>query len=277
MPTRSRPAMRRRWPLGLAALIGFLLLGSIVAAVVKGARVKGSVPGKAAILGLAATGDGFLIGTADGLLTSTDGSTWTALDGFEGESLVAGAGRGAAVLSSEVLYRFSDLDSFRAAMPGLSGVTALTRLPDGTMFVARGREVLRIGTDGSRSPVGFNEGPEEILALAVVEGASTEMLAGNLSSGLWRSDDQGRTWERILETPIRAALLDRAEPGRRLIGTAGGVLWSTETDPWQFTDLRVAVEALAETDDGYLAITADRLLFESADGLKWKVRPAGEP
>ena len=269
--------MRRRWPLGLAALIGFLLLGSMIAAVVKGARVKGSVPGKAAILGLAATQDGFLIGTADGVLTSSDGSTWTALEGFEGESLVAGAGPGAAALSSGALYRFSDLDSFRAAPPGLSGVTALTGLPDGTVFVARGREVLRIDTDGSRSPVAFDEGPEEILALAIGEGANPEMLAGDLSSGLWRSEDQGRTWERILETPIRAALVDRAEPGRRLIGTAGGVLWSTETQPWQFTDLRVAVEALAETDDGYLAITSDRLLFESSDGLEWKVRPAGAP
>src|SRR5687767_5125881 len=104
--------MRRRWPLGLAALIGFLLLGSMVAAVVNGVRVKGSVPGKAAILGLAATGDGFLIGTADGVLTSGDGSTWTAVDEFSGESLVAGAGSGVALLSGGTLYRSGDLEDF---------------------------------------------------------------------------------------------------------------------------------------------------------------------
>lgn len=269
--------MRRRWPLGLAAVIGFLLVGSMIAAVVKGARVKGSVPGKAAILGLAATEDGFLIGTADGLLTSSDGSTWTAVDEFSGESLVAGAGSGVALLSSGTLYRSADLENFTEAVPDLRGVTALTGTYEGTVLAARGREILRIGPDGPQEPVEFERGPREILALAVGEDVSNEMLAGDLSSGLWRSEDDGRNWERILETPIRAALVDRAEPGRRLIGTAGGVLWSTETQPWQFTDLRVAVEALAETDDGYLAITSDRLLFESSDGLEWKVRPAGAP
>lgn len=264
--------MRRRWPLGLAALIGFLLVGSMVAAVVKGARVKGSVPGKAAILGLAATENGFLIGTAEGVMKSSDGGTWTALDDFEGESLLAGAGSGVAVLSSGTLYRSADLENFRQAAPDLKGVTALTGSSDGTVIAARGRELIRMGPGGPPEPVEFERGPREILALAVGEGSPTEMLAGDLSSGLWRSGDEGRSWERILQTPIRAALVDRAEPGRRLIGTAGGVLWSTETEPWQFTDLRVAVEALAETDDGYLAITSDRLLFESADGLKWKVR-----
>lgn len=269
--------MRRRWPLGLAAIIGFLLVGSMVVAVVKGARVKGSVPGKAAILGLAATDDGFLIGTAEGVLTSSDGSTWTALDEFGGESLVAGAGSGVALLSAGALYRSDDLERFTEVMPGLKGVTALTGTSDGTVLAARGRELIRVGPDGPQAPVEFEKGPREILALAVGEGSPPEMLGGDLSTGLWRSEDKGRSWERILETPIRAALVDRAEPGRRLIGTAGGVLWSTETEPWQFTDLRVAVEALAETGDGYLAITSDRLLFKSSDGLEWKVRPAGEP
>jgi hypothetical protein len=269
--------MRRRWPLGLAAVIGFLLLGSMIAAVVKGARVKGSVPGKAAILGLAATDDGFLIGTADGVLTSSDGSTWTVVGEFSGESLVAGAGTGVAVLSSGTLFRSADLDEFTDAVPDLKGVTALTGFTDGTVLAARGRELVRFSPQGTRESVDFDKGPPEILALAAGEGSSSEMLAGDLSTGLWRSEDVGSSWERILETPIRAALVDRAEPGRRLIGTAGGVLWSTETEPWQFTDLRVAVEALAETDDGYLAITSDRLLFESSDGLEWKVRPAGAP
>lgn len=269
--------MRRRWPLGLAALIGFLLVGSMVAAVVKGARVKGSVPGKAAILGLAATEDGFLIGTADGVLTSSDGSTWTAVDEFSGESLVAGTGSGVALWSSGTLYRSADLENFTEAVPDLKGLTALTGLTDGTVLGARGRELILVGADGDPKSVDFEDGPREILALAAGEGSADEMLAGNLSSGLWRSEDEGRSWERILETPIRAALLDRAEPGRRLIGTAGGVLWSTVTEPWQFTDLRVPVEALAETENGYLAITSDRLLFESRDGLEWKVRPAGDP
>ncbi|HYN98858.1 MAG TPA: hypothetical protein VEU28_04220, partial [Actinomycetota bacterium] len=90
--------------------------------------------------------------------------------------------------------------------------------------------------------------------------------------GLWHSEDGGSTWSRSLETPIRAAMFDHARPGRRVIGTAGGVLWSTATRPWQFTDLRVPVEALAQTADGYFAMTAERLLFESSDGVRWEVR-----
>lgn len=264
--------MRRRWPLGLAAVLGFLLLGSMLVAVFKGARVKGSVPGNGAILGLAVTGDGFVIGTADGVLTSADGSTWTAVDRLAGGSLAASAGDGVVVLSSGKLYRSSDLEQFTEHAPGLPGVTALTGGADGTVYAAVPGEVLTVSPNGPASSLSIEEGPPEILALAVGEGSPPGMLAGDLSSGLWSSEDAGLSWSRILETPIRAVLLDRAEPGRRFIGTAGGVLWSTQTEPWQFTDLRVPVEALAQTAEGYFAITGDRLLFESADGLSWKVR-----
>ncbi len=263
--------MRRRWPLGLAALLGFLLLGSMLVAVFKGARVKGSVPGSGAILGLAVTGDGFVIGTSDGVLTSADGSTWTAFDGFEGESLAASAGAGVVVLSGGRLYRSPDLEDFTEYVPDLPSVTALTGGADGTVYAAGPAEVVTVPPGGPASPRSFEGGPPEILALAVAEGSSG-MLAGDLSSGLWHSENNGSTWSRILETPVRAVLVDREEPGRRFIGTAGGVLWSTATEPWQFTDLRVPVEALAQTPEGYFAITGDRLLFESADGLTWKVR-----
>jgi hypothetical protein len=108
-----------------------------------------------------------------------------------------------------------------------------------------------------------------VLAFAVGAADRPLMLAGGLSSGLWRSEDGGSHWERILGTPVRAALVDRREAGRLMIGTAGGVLTSTPTRPWEFTDLRVAVEALTQTGDGYFAVTADRLLYQSGDGLKW--------
>lgn len=264
--------MRRRWPLGLAALLGFLLLGSMLVAVFKGARVKGSVPGSGAILGLAVTGEGFVIGTADGVLISADGSTWTAVDGFAGGSLAASAGADAVVWNSGKLYRSSGLEDFTHYPPELQKITALTGGAGGTVYAAGPGEVFRIQPGRPVSSRSFDGGPPEILALAVGEGSPPGMLAGDLSSGLWLSEDNGESWSRILETPIRAVLLDRAEPGRRFIGTAGGVLWSTQTEPWQFTDLRVPVEALAQTPDGYFAITGDRLLFESADGLAWKVR-----
>lgn len=243
----------------------------MLVAVVKGARIKGSVPGKGAILGLAATGDGFLIGTSEGLLTSADGRTWARVDRFSGETLVAGSGGEAVVYNDGTLFRSAGSGKFTEAAAGLAGISALTSTPGGTVYAARGRELVVLAADGKRRTVEFDQGPPRILALAVGD-TESELMAGGLSTGLWRSESGGEEWSRILETPIRAALIDRAKPGRRLIGTAGGVLWSTETRPWQFTDLRVAVESLAETPDGYFAITADRLLYESEDGLEWKAR-----
>ncbi len=249
--------------------MGFLLLGSVVAAVVKGARIQGSVPGKAPILGLAAASNGFVIGTSDGLLTSPDGKTWTPAPSFEGETLVAGAGPEVVAVTGGRLFRSSDLKEFLPVDAWLPGVTGLAAVEDGTVYAATGDgQIVSVRADGERVAAGFEVGPPQVLALAVADDGRT-MLAGDLNTGLWRSENGGSQWSRILQTPIRAALLDRDRTGRQLIATAGGVLWSTRTEPWQFTDLRVGVEALAQTADGYFAVTADRLLFESADGLRW--------
>ncbi len=242
-----------------------------MAAVVNGRRIQGSVPGKSPILGLAATEEGFAVGTSKGVLTSSDGLTWAPVEEFSSSSLVAGAGAQVVVLSGGALYRSSDLGEFSLVQEGLGRATALTATPDGKVYVARGAEILVLDPGGGSSPIEVTEGPPEMLAFAVGEGDRPLMLAGGLSSGLWRSEDGGSRWDRILGTPVRAALVDRRESGRLMIGTAGGVLTSTPTRPWGFTDLRVAVEALTQTDDGYFAVTADRLLYRSADGLKWEV------
>lgn len=278
MSTRSRPVRRKRWPLGLAALLGFALVGSLVAAVVNGRRIEGSVPGRSPILGMAANPQGFVIGTSGGLLTSPDGKTWAPVERFDGSTLVTAAGTDVLALNDGVLYRSSDLATFTEVADGLGSGTALSATREGTVYLARGpEELVQLDEQGRPSPVEIAEGPPEMLALAVGEGNPPVMLAGGLSSGLWRSEDGGSRWSRILGTPVRTALVDRREAGRLMIGTAGGVLTSTPSRPWDFTDLRVAVEALTQTDDGYFAVTADRLLYRSADGLEWDlVIPVGE-
>ncbi len=273
---RSRGALRRRWPLGLAALLGFLLLGSIVAAVVNGRRLQGSVPGKAPILGLAVSPNGFLIGTSDGVLSSSDGSSWKRVPGFEGESLVAGSGSTIAVVSGGALSVTSDLAVFRPVSGDLDRPTALTVTSQGQIWVADESGVHFTGEGpGLPNPVPLEGGPGEVLSLGVQSGDADDrptILAGGLSSGLWRSDDGGMKWQRILGTPTRAILVDPAEAERYFIGTAGGVLAASRTTP-EFTDLRLAVEALAESEGTFYAITAERLVYESKDGLKWTARP----
>lgn len=257
--------------MGLAGALGLLLVVSLAVAVVSSRRIEGSLPGRSPILGLSVSESGFLSGTSSGLLSSSDGRNWAVVEDFDRESLVAGSGDGVVVLSGGTLYRSADLESFVAAPGELGRASALGVAPGGRIYVAReGRGLLVIDGDGSQTTISLNGGPPEVLALAVDEGETPVILAGGLSSGLWRSGDGGESWMRILQTPIRAVLIDRKRPGRVLIGTAGGVLASTQTDPWEFTDLRVPVEALAETSEGYFAITADRLLYESEDGAAWE-------
>ncbi len=251
-------------------MIGFLLVGSVVVAVVKGARIQGSVPGKGAILGLAVWSEGYVIGTSDGLLTSSDGKDWSPVPSFDGETLVAGAGSEVVAVSGNKLFRSAGSKGFSAVEESLPAVRALSGTGDGTAYLAAdSMKIVRVARGGEPVAGEFEDGPPQILALSVADDGAT-MLAGDLNTGLWRSEDAGTEWTRILQTPIRAALVDRATPGRQLIATAGGVLWSTRADPWQFTDLRVGVEALAQSADGYFAVTADRLLFESEDGLSWR-------
>ncbi|HEX2052689.1 MAG TPA: hypothetical protein VHJ78_03045 [Actinomycetota bacterium] len=258
----------------MAAVLGFLLVGSVVAAVLNARRLEGSVPGKAPILGLAATPEGFLIGTANGVLSSADGREWRRVAGFEGESLVAGSGGTVAVLSGGRVAVASNLQDFTPVPGEVEQATALTVTPAGRIWVAGGADLLLAG---DRSGLGAadvtrDDGPEEVLSLGVRGEAGTTVLAGGLSSGLWRFDGG---WQRILGTPIRAVLIDPASDDRYFLGTSAGVLVAGRTAP-EFTDLRLPVEALAESEGTYYAITADRLLYQSRDGLQWEARTAGE-
>lgn len=271
MPSRAR---RRRWPLGLAAALGFLLVGSLVAAVVQGRRLEGSVPGKAPILGLAVAPGGFLLGTSDGVLASTDGFTWEPVPAFIGESLVAGGGGVVAVASGGELSLSSDLERFTPVPAKLDRPSALTVAPDGTVWIADGSRLVAHGASGAAREISLGGGPGRALSLGVTGGEPVRILAGDLSEGLWQTSGEGGEWERILGTPLRALQVDPGEPGRYLIGTAAGVLTAARTAP-EFTDLRLPVEALAEFDGTFYAITLDRLIYESADGTRWSARTPG--
>ncbi|MEX2552750.1 MAG: hypothetical protein WD627_07100 [Actinomycetota bacterium] len=274
MSTRSRPLRdtgRRRWPIGLAAALAFLMAGSLVAALLSLRSIEGAIPGKAAILGFATDGRAFLIGTANRAYTSLDGRTWSAVEGLEGPTLLAGGESGAVLLNGGKLYRSEDLRTLTPLPGEAREAAALAAGPTGEIYLATGSgRFFRAAADGKPREIEGDRGPDEVLALAAGEGSPPPLLAGGLNSGLWRSDDGGARWSRILGTPTRAAMLDRQVAGRGFIATAGGVLVSADGRRWEFTDLRDAVEALAQTQDMYFAITAERLVYESPDGLEWK-------
>lgn len=255
-----------------------LLAGSLVVAVLTTRQVEGSVPGKAAILGMAVVPDGFLIGTAGGAFSSRDGATWIRVKRFSGATLVANAAAGALALNGGRIYETADLESFSPRGKAVAGAVALAGNASGEIFLATGDgRFFRSGPGGTPVEIAARGGPPDVVTLAVFPG-SNQLLAGGLSSGLWRSAGGGVVWTRVLGTPTRSALLDGRFPGRGLIATSGGVLVSQDGRQWSFTDLREPVEALSQSPTGYFALTASRLLYESADGLTWQAREtAGGP
>lgn len=279
MPSNRPLAKRRGWPVALAALLLVSLGGSLVAALVNSRAVKGSIPGKAAVLGLAVTPSGYLIGTAGGALFSAEGNSWARIPDFSGTTLVANNGSGAVLVNGGAVYGTRDLTTFAkvgAAPDGVVGVVGVSANGAAELYFATGTGRFFRGA-GGQAPLEIQAqgGPEDVVTLSVAGPAPT-LLAGGLTSGLWLSADGGLAWTRLLGTPTRSALLDNRQAGRTFIATAGGVLTSADGREWNFTDLREPVEALAQSPDAYWAIAASRVLYESADGLTWRAKTLPE-
>lgn len=255
--------------MGLAGALGALLLVSLGFALVSLRTIEGAVPGGEPVLGMAATGDGFLVGTAAGVFASPDGVQWSMLEQFPEGALVAQSGSQLFVLSDGSLYRGSDLGTFDRIATGLPDALALAADRTGRVWLGGENELTILNPGAGRRTVEFDEGPTGMVALAIDDSRSDALYAGGLSSGLWYSEDGGSSWERLIGTPVRAALVSGPEPVR-FVGTAGGILSSTPERSWEFTGLRLPVEALARSEEAFFAMTTDRLLYRSEDGTDWE-------
>lgn len=258
---------RKRWPIGLAAVLLVALAISLGVALVSFRTIEGSVPGRGPVLGLAVTARSYLVGTSTGVFASDDGVRWSRLSEFSGGALVAQASGEVLVLTGGDLYRGEGLSGLSVVASGLPEATALAGDASGRAWLSGEGQLLVVERDGSRRSVEYEQGPEGVVALSVTEENPVRLYAGGISSGLWVSQDGGHTWEQVLQTPVRAVA---SNGDRRFIGTAGGVLHSTPVQPWEFTDLRLSVEALARADGEFAAVTADRLVYRSADGIEWE-------
>lgn len=276
MPSNRPLAKRRGWPVALAALLLVSLGGSLVAVLVNSRTVKGSIPGKAALLSLAVTPSGYLIGTADGALFSAEGNSWARVPDFGGTTLVANNGTGAVLVNGGAVYGTRDLTTFARVGAAPDGVVGLSAHGAAELIFATGTGRFFRGAGGQELlEIQARGGPRDVVTLSVAGPAPT-LLAGGLSSGLWLSEDGGLAWTRLLGTPTRSALLDNRQAGRTFIATAGGVLTSADGREWSFTNLREPVEALAQSPDAYWAVSASRVLYESADGLTWRAKTLPE-
>lgn len=265
---------RRKWPRFLLA--GLILLGiaSLIAAFISRRTIEGAIPGKAAILSLGVIDDGFLVGTATGLWRSTDGSNWTSVKKFAGSrALVASDADRAVVHFKSILHKSADLKEWEPAFGAVQAAVAIALDVEGNIYFAESADRFGLVTaDGSLQAVKAQKGPREVIAVEGISGDPVVVFSGGLTSGFWRSVGGGLRWRHILKTPTRTILVDPNVSDRIFIGTAGGVLYSKDEGfKWTFTDMRLPVEALSEHDGRYFAITEDRLLYFSSDGLKdWR-------
>lgn len=251
-----------------------VVLGSLIAAFISRRTIEGAITGRAAILSLGVIDDGYLVGTAEGLLKSSDGRTWIKVKRFSGSRALATSDADKAVVHfKHILYRTSDLNEFEPAYGAVQAAVAVALDVEGNIYFAESADRYGLVTaDGSLQAVKARRGPAEVLSIEGIPGDPVVVFAGGLTSGFWRSVGGGLRWRHILKTPTRTILVDPNVPDRIFIGTAGGVLYSTDEGfKWAFTEMRLPIEALAEHGGRYFAISEDRLLYFSNDGLKdWR-------
>jgi hypothetical protein len=253
----------------LTGTLLILLVGALVVAVVTSRNLVGAVPGKSPVLGLAALDNGFLVGTGTGVFVSGDGRSWSAVKSLTGSrALVADGRTHGVVLAKQTVWLTTDLSTFKKQRR-VGAAVAVAAAPDDEMYVVKDAGSA-IGISGDETQeLSFSRGPQEIVAFAVTMERRV-LLAGGLTSGLWETRDEGMTWRRLLKTPTRAILVDPRRADRILIATAGGILHSTdEGRSWQFTSMRLPVEALAESGGRFFALSMDRLVYVSTDGVSW--------
>jgi hypothetical protein len=260
------PRRRHRGIQWVGVGVSVLFLGALILALLSTRRIQGSIPGSDSILSLAAIRQGFLVGTTGGLLESPDGRTWLAATNIPREPVfVASDGTTSYVLAGGVLKSTRDLRTFGTVATGVTG-TVIAPGPGGTIYVAAGRTITRTGGGGRLAPLAAAPVPD-VLAMAVVGDKPGSVLVGAIG-GLWRTDDAGSTWQRILGTPSQAVLVDPSNPQRILLGTPGGVLLSENGGlQWHQTGMRQDVHGLSAENGKFFAVTRERVVYGSNDGV----------
>jgi hypothetical protein len=257
----------RRGSFLIAAVLLLAIAGGFVAAIFSERRIAGSVPGEAPVLSMAAQRWGIFVGTADGLWVSPDGERWAEHPSLgRGPVQVASIGEKVLALSGKAIYELEDLQTEAIAYRIPNAATAVGGTQE-SIYVATSAGLLRVSPE-ERYLDGEGPDPKEILALAGAGiDSSTTIFAGSVSSGLWRSDDEGMTWVHVLATPATAILVDPLTPGRILLGTPGGLLLSSDNGlSWRFTELREPVTGLSAAAGGSFFAVAHRLVYSSPDG-----------
>lgn len=164
-------------------------------------------------------------------------------------------------------------------------------LPEGEQLFAHeiwsiGREIA-IGPDGALVCISRDrwlvyrydrEAQRWVQARAEIDGAPNCVVADPsapgrfflAAGGVYRSDDSGKSWRRVLDSDVLHVAADRARPGRLAAGAVDGVMLSEDGGgTWRMLDQR-----LPHRRHNLVAFAGDRLLVGSAgSGAFWMPLP----
>ena len=254
-----------RW-LGAGLLVVFA--GALVFAVLAARGNRDAVPGSDTIASLGVIPAGYLVGTTGGLTVSPDGRTWSVAHLPRAVVAVASSDTTAYVLAGGVLRSTTDLHGYATLASGVPG-TVIAAAPGGGVEILAGRRLISVGPSGGVAVVTAGASlPSGLTALAVQPDNAQVVLAGGPIAGLWKSTDGGRHWFQLVKTPTQSVLFDPGDPQRILLGTVAGVLVSARGGfHLRFTSLRLDIHGLGAQGGKFYAVSADRRLFVSPDGL----------
>jgi photosystem II stability/assembly factor-like uncharacterized protein len=277
-------ARQGRRPLSVFVLVALMLLlaAAAVAVIFSERFVGGSVPGDSPVLSLAAAHEGFLAGTSGGLFVSRDGKGWErhprlgrgaisiSPSPFAPEPPSNLVPPVAIAASDRKIFLIPELNSARELIAAPEPVSGLGVFELGVLVGAR-RGNIYLFSGGGFPRLGPG-GPTQVQALAGAGEDPAYVLTAGIDSGIWRATGPLATeqieWRQLLETPATAVIIDGQDSNRILIGTAGGILVSTNRgESWRFSEFRGSVSGLSELSGEFFAVS-DRLIYRSPDGDK---------
>lgn len=257
-----------------------------------GAATVGLPPGDH-VHSLGVTSDGtLLLGLHGGLYRSTDGESWE-LAGLQGEDamvIAAATDQPVFVAGHEVLYRSDDGGSTftplrPADLPGLD-IHAFAQAPtDGqsvyAYVVGHGLFWSGDGGDTWEQRAGAGQLPQDLFGLAVAGSGEDSLVLVGPESGIFRSQDGGRSMGSVLQSQAWAVTVEPGDPQVVWALTSAGLDRSSDGgQTWETVSSMPGVEgqpvALAVADGAiWLATEEPRALYRSTDeGGGW-VQVAG--